>query len=144
MNTNLSRYRSQSLQVLFDDAQGDTSQDSRIYKLQKEEFRNCLVRLIERQARPIETRTYRILFQPKFNLMYQVSSKTLLVYKGNFKHVFSRLFRERIVCLLLVLFLEKSQDLVLQKLLPSLVIKGADDLNLQRWSWSYKQESLCC
>ena len=110
MNTNLSRYRSQSLQVLFDDAQGDTSQDSRIYKLQKEEFRNCLVRSIERQARPIETRTYRILFKPKLNLMYQVSSKILLVYKGNPKHVFIRLFRERRMSLLQI------QDFVPKKL----------------------------
>ena len=45
--------------------------------------------------------------------------------------------------LLQVLFLEESQDLVLNKLLPSLVIKGADDLNFQGWSWSHKQESLC-
>ena len=44
--------------------------------------------------------------------------------------------------LLLMLFPEQSQDLVLKKLLPSLVIKGADDLNLQGWSWSHKQESL--
>ena len=45
--------------------------------------------------------------------------------------------------LLSVLFLEESQDVVLWKLLPSLVIKGADDLNLQGLSWSHKQESLC-
>ena len=32
---------------------------------------------------------------------------------------------------------------VLQKLLLSLVIKGANDLNLQRWFCSHKQESLC-
>ena len=32
--------------------------------------------------------------------------------------------------LLLVLFFEESQDPVLCKLLPSLVIKGVDDLNL--------------
>ena len=45
--------------------------------------------------------------------------------------------------LLPVLFLEKFQDPVLLKLLPSLVIKGADDLNLQGWSWSHKLKSLC-
>ena len=42
-----------------------------------------------------------------------------------------------------MLFLEESQDSVLLKLMPSLVIIGADDLNLQGWSWSHKQESLC-
>ena len=47
-------------------------------------------------------------------------------------------------CFLPVLFLEESQHPVLWKLLPSLVIKGANDLNLQRWSWSHKQESLYC
>ena len=40
-------------------------------------------------------------------------------------------------------YLEEFHDLVLQKLLSSLVIKGADDLNIQGWSWSHKQESLC-
>ena len=30
-----------------------------------------------------------------------------------------------------MLFLQETQDLMLQKLLPSLVIKGADDLNLE-------------
>ena len=44
--------------------------------------------------------------------------------------------------LLPVLFLEESQDVVLWKLLPSLVIKGANDLNLQGLSWSHKHESL--
>ena len=161
VNTNLSRYRFQSPYVLLNNAQGDTSQDSRIYKLQKEEFRNCLVRLIKKQAQPVETRVHRILSQPKHSsslLRIRVSNPLLLVYKGNPKHVFVRLFRERKVCLflylgfctqkslsylLLVLFLEETYDPVLQKLLPSLVIKGVDDLNLQGWSWSHKQESLC-
>ena len=49
-------------------AQGDTNQDSRTSKLQKEDFRICLVRSIEEQARPIETRICKILFQPKLNL----------------------------------------------------------------------------
>ena len=43
VNTNLSRYRFQSLQVLLDNTQGDSSQDSRIYKLQEEDFISCLV-----------------------------------------------------------------------------------------------------
>ena len=46
----------------------------------------------------------------------------------------SELARGRVSKFLLVLFLEESQDLVLWKLLPSLVIKGVDDLNLQGWS----------
>ena len=50
VNTNLSRYRSQSLQVLLDNAQDDSSQDSRTYKLQEEDFIFCLVRSIEEQA----------------------------------------------------------------------------------------------
>ena len=56
VNTNLSRYRSQSLEVLLDNAQGDSSQDSRTYKLQEEDFIICLVQLIEEQARSIENR----------------------------------------------------------------------------------------
>ena len=36
--------------VLLDNTQGDLSQDSRTSKLQKEDFRICLVRLIERLA----------------------------------------------------------------------------------------------
>ena len=40
MSTNLSRYRSQSLQDLLDNAQGAASQNTRKRKLQKEEFRN--------------------------------------------------------------------------------------------------------
>ena len=65
VNTNLSRYRSQSLQVLLDNTQGDTSQDSRTYNLRKEEFEICLVRPIERQAQSIEIRVCRILSRPK-------------------------------------------------------------------------------
>ena len=65
VNTNLSRYKSQSLQVLLDNAQGDSSQDSRTYKLQEEDFIICLVRSIERQARSIESRICRILIKPK-------------------------------------------------------------------------------
>ena len=68
VNTNLSRYRSQSLQVLLDNAQGDSSQDSRTYKLQEEDFIFCLVRSIEEQARSIENRTCRILSRPKQQL----------------------------------------------------------------------------
>lgn len=68
VNTNLSRYRSQSLQVLLDNAQGDSSQDSRTYKLQEEDFIFCLVRSIEEQARSIENRTCRIFSQPKEQL----------------------------------------------------------------------------
>ena len=60
-NINLSRYRSQSLQVLLDNAQDDTSQDSRTYKLQKEEVEICLIQPIERQARLIKTCICRIL-----------------------------------------------------------------------------------
>ena len=40
----------------------------------------------------------------------------------------------------MVLFLKDTQDLVLQKLLSSLVIKGPRDLNLQGWSWSHRLE----
>ena len=65
VNANLFRYRSQSLYVLLDNAQGDSSQDSRTYKLQKEEFRICLVKPIERQARFIESRICKILIKPK-------------------------------------------------------------------------------
>ena len=68
VNTNLSRYRSQSLQVLLENAQGDSSQDSRTYKLQEEDFIFCLVRSIEEQARSIENRIYRILSRPKQQL----------------------------------------------------------------------------
>ena len=68
VNTNLSRYRSQSLQVLLDNAQGDSSQDSRTYKLQEEDFIFCLVRSIEEQARLIENRICRILSRPKQQL----------------------------------------------------------------------------
>ena len=38
---------------------------TRTYKLQKEDFRICLVRSIEEQARPIESRICRILITPK-------------------------------------------------------------------------------
>ena len=102
----------------------------------------------------------KFLFQPNCSLSpkrIRVSDLFLQVYKGNPKHVFIRLFKEKSVqllhlgfctqktlsCLLPVLFLEESQDPVLQKLLPSIVIKGVNDLNLQGWSWSHKHESLC-
>ena len=65
MNTNLFRYKFQSLQVLLDNVQGDSSQDSITSKLQKEDFRICLVRSIKRQARPIEIWVCRILSRPK-------------------------------------------------------------------------------
>ena len=68
VNTNLSRYRSYSLQVLLDNAQGDSSQDSRTYKLQEEDFIFCLVRSIEEQAQSIENRICRILSRPKQQL----------------------------------------------------------------------------
>ena len=45
--------------------QGDSSQDSRTYKLQEEDFIICLVQSMERQARSIESRIYRILIKPK-------------------------------------------------------------------------------
>ena len=48
MNTNLSRFRSQSLQDLLDIAQDVTSQNTKTYKLQKKEFKTCQVRPIER------------------------------------------------------------------------------------------------
>ena len=38
---------------------------TRTYELQKEDFRICLVRSIEEQARPIESRICRILIKPK-------------------------------------------------------------------------------
>ena len=38
---------------------------TRTYKLQKEDFRICLVQSIEEQARPIENRIYRILIKNK-------------------------------------------------------------------------------
>ena len=135
MNTNLSRYRSQSLQVLLDNAQGDTSQDPRISKLQEREFEICLVRSIEEQVRPIEIWVCRILSstqQQSNPKRIRVLDLLLLVYKGNSKHVFIKLFRERRVpplylgfytqkalsYFLPVLFLKESQDPVLQKLLP--------------------------
>ena len=68
VNTNLSRFRFQSLQVLLDNDQGDSSQDSRTYRLQKEDFIFCLVRSIEEQARSIENRICRILSQLKQQL----------------------------------------------------------------------------
>ena len=45
--------------------QGDSSQDSRTYKLQEEDFIIYLVRLIERQAWSIESRICKILIKPK-------------------------------------------------------------------------------
>ena len=98
VNTNLSRYRSQSLQVLLDNAQGDSIQDSRTSALQKEDFRICLVRLIERQARSIKIRIYRILIKLNNSLSplrIRVSNLLLLVYKGNPKHVFIRLLERK-------------------------------------------------
>ena len=103
----------------------------------------------------------RILIRPNCSSSQKrirISDLLLLVYKGNPKHVFNKTFqREKSVpslylgfytqkalsYLLPVLFLEESQDPILQKLLPSLVIKGANNLNLEGWSWSHKQESLC-
>ena len=114
--------------VLLDNTQGDSSQDSRTSKLQKEDFRICLVRLIERQARSIESCICRILIRPNCSSSQKtirISDLLLLVYKGNPKHVFNKTFqREKSVpslylgfytqkalsYLLPVLFLEESQD----------------------------------
>ena len=137
MNTNLSRYRSQSLQVLLDNAQGDSSQDSRTSKLQKKnsetaQFNRSRDRLDQSKHVSVE-----FLFKTSCSLSpkrIRVSDLHLLVYKENTKHIFIGLFKEKSVplshlgfctqktlsCLLPVLFLEESQDLVLQKLLPSL------------------------
>ena len=41
-------------------------------------------------------------FSPNSTYTYCVSSKTLLLYKGNPKHVFVRLFKEGRVCLLCI------------------------------------------
>ena len=41
---------------------------------------------------------------------------------------------------MLELFFEETQDSVLYKLLPSLVIKGTKDLNFQGWSWNHRLE----
>ena len=52
----MSSLRYLSLRTMLDIAQVDPSQDSRIIRLQKEEFRNCNARPIKRQVRVIETR----------------------------------------------------------------------------------------
>ena len=91
---------------------------TRTYKLQKEDFKICLIRSIEEQARPIESRICKILIKPKQQfkpiknqgfrftsnsssspLRIWVSDLFLPVYKRNSKHVFMRLFKERRVCL---------------------------------------------
>ena len=108
VNTNLSRYRSQSLYVLLDNAQGDTSQDPRTSKLRKREFKICLVRSIEEQARPIENCRHvlsaEFLFKPNYSLSpkrIKVSNLLLQVYKENPKHIFNKVFqREKSVSLL--------------------------------------------
>ena len=129
---------------------------------------HCAIRSdsIDRELDSIDRKSCRLLFYRIFQLnssplRIRVSNLFLLVYKGNPKHVFmcvvqrdlsasyaSFVFRvlypKTLSCLLPVLFLEESQDSVLYKLLHFLVIKGVDDLNLQGWSWSHKQESLCC
>ena len=129
---------------------------------------HCAIRSgsIDRELDSIDRKLCRLFFYRIFQLSpsllrIRVSNLILPVYKGNSKHVFmcviqrdlsasyaSFVFRvlypKTLSCLLPVLFLEESQDPVLQKLLHFLVIKGADDLNLQRQSWSHKQESLCC
>ena len=52
----MSSLRYLSLRTMLDIAQVDPSQDSRIIRLQKVEFRNCKARPIKRQVRVIETR----------------------------------------------------------------------------------------
>ena len=63
---NLSNYLANSL-VLGSKSleQLANREHTRTYKLQKEDFIICLVRSIERQAQPIESRICRILIKPK-------------------------------------------------------------------------------
>ena len=55
--TKMSSIRSWYLRSVLDITQIDTSQDTKTYKLQKEEFRNYQARLIERDFRPIKLRS---------------------------------------------------------------------------------------
>ena len=50
---------------MLDTTHDGSSQDSRIVKLQREEFKICKARLIERQTQLIEYQIYRILIKPK-------------------------------------------------------------------------------
>ena len=52
----MSSIRYLCLRTVLDIAQVDLSQDSRTVKLQKEEFKNCKARPIERKVRLIELR----------------------------------------------------------------------------------------